>query len=170
MLRNLDPQYKYTVVPYSILAIVYNLVVNPMHSLVSSPVRCNRGACDSYLLTGGLVMTTPWPPTNLTQYPVVEVYNAPATQIDFERGLDQGDAFSNATDCSVFGAEGFLIGIKLCVAWSRVAPDSLIAGESFGSVSKTPKELWSATQTCRAPGLWFFEQPRFKSLNRIGLQ
>jgi hypothetical protein len=131
-LQNLDPQYKYQVVPYSIYAIVYNLVVNPMHSLVSSPVRCGAGtACDSYLLTGGLVMTTPWPPINYTENPLVEIYNASATQIDFERGLRPGDAFSDADDCSVYGAPDFLIGMQVCIAESRVAPGSIMAGESI---------------------------------------
>ena len=128
MLRNLDPGYKLQIVPYSILGIVYSLVVNPMHTLVSPPISCSGGDCDSYLLTGGLVMTTPWPPTNFTEHPVVEVYNATAIQIDFERGFRPGDSFLDAADCSVFGAEGFLIGIELCVAESQVARGSYIAG------------------------------------------
>lgn len=158
-LRDLAPDYKYQVVPYSNLAIVYNLVVNPMHSLVSPPINCKGNLCDSYLLTGGLVMTTPWPPTNYSEHPVVEVYKAPATQIDFERGLHQGDSFSNA-DCSVFGADGFLIGIQLCVAESHVASRSYMAGKCMDLACESRKSCRSIPIPGLSPGPSFFSTAR----------
>lgn len=127
-LQNLVPEYNFTVVPYTVFAIVYNLVVNPMHSLVSRPIRCQGIDCDSYLMTGGLLMTTPWPPINHVDLPTIQIYNVSGIQIEFERGLPSGDGFVDTKDCSVFGADGFLIGMELCVTKSKVNPGSMIAG------------------------------------------
>jgi hypothetical protein len=127
--QELNPGYQYTVVPYSLLAIVRNLVVNPMHSIVTQPIQCNTAVCDAYLLTGGLVMTTPWPPTTQAQSPMVIVDPAPATQIEFQRGIPRVDRFEEG-DCDIFGGEGVLIAMRLCVAKSRHHSGQLISGSS----------------------------------------
>ncbi len=127
-LQNLVPEYKFSVVPYTVFGVVYNLVVNPMHSLVSPPIQCQGINCDSYLMTGGLLMSTPWPPVTHMDLPSIELYNVPGIQIEFERGLPQEDNFVDSDDCSVFGADGFVIGIELCVAESKVNTGSMIAG------------------------------------------
>ncbi|KAI9766721.1 MAG: hypothetical protein M1840_006365 [Geoglossum simile] len=126
-LQNPNPEYRYRVMPYSIHAIVYNLVVNSLYSTVSPPINCEGRNCDSYLLTGGLIMATPLPPTIYPSYPLILIHDVPASQLEFRRGLSDEDTFSEG-DCTVYGSEGFLIGVRFCVANSRVAHGSLIAG------------------------------------------
>ena len=124
-----NPGYEYTVLPYSTIVTASGLVVNPMHSTAISPVTCDKGrTCHGYLISGGLIMTTPWPPTNWTSYPVVTIQKVPAIQIDFINGL-YNDSFVDSEDCTVFGADEFLIGMKFCLANSRSSPGSVIAGK-----------------------------------------
>ena len=123
-----DQGYRYVVLPYSTLITASNLVVNPMHSTAVDAVTCgDNRICNSYLLSGGLIMTTPWPPTNYTSYPVITIRDVPSIQIDFVRGVDN-DTFNYAEDCSVFGEAGFLIGMKFCLARSKSSVGSLFAG------------------------------------------
>lgn len=126
--KNNNDDYSLAVLPYSTINTASNLVVNPMHSTAISPVSCEQGRiCHSYLLSGGLIMTTPWPPTNYTAYPVISLQSIPATHIDFVRGI-HNDTFNDAEDCEVFGDAGFLIAMKFCLARSVSSPGSLIAG------------------------------------------
>jgi len=133
-LQSLTPEYNKTVVPYSIYSMVQGLVVNKMHSVASPSVNCGDRVCDSYLFTGGLIMTTPLPPTSFPEYPVIQVHDAPTTQLEFSRGLEGNDSFEDG-DCSVFGAEGYLIAIRLCVAHSRADAGAITAGMPFGRFS-----------------------------------
>jgi hypothetical protein len=127
--KNSNRAYSPAVLPYSTVNTASNLVVNPMHSTAISPIVCGEGrVCHSYLLSGGLIMTTPWPPTNYSSYPVITLRRIPAIQIDFVRGI-HNDTFDDAEDCEVFGDEGFLIAMKFCLARSLSAPGSLIAGK-----------------------------------------
>ncbi|RDW84017.1 uncharacterized protein DSM5745_04343 [Aspergillus mulundensis] len=71
----------YTVVPYSLQAIVYNLVTISMHSAAGTP-----------------------PPTNYSSAPVIQIDDAPSVHFDFAPGL-RGRSFA-AEDCTVFGALG----------------------------------------------------------------
>lgn len=120
--------YSYSVLPYSTLVTASNLIVNPMHSVALDPVNCETGMdCTGYLMSGGLMMTTPWPPTDHADYPVVVLENAPSVQIDFVKGI-HNDTFVDSDDCLVFGQDGFLIGFKFCLAKSQSAIGSLIAG------------------------------------------
>jgi hypothetical protein len=83
--------YPYAVVPYWMQAIVNNLVVKPLHSVASKPVpvaACaapDDSSCDSYLLPGGLISSSPWPPTDYPLAPVIRFFDAPSMQSDFRR-------------------------------------------------------------------------------------
>jgi hypothetical protein len=120
--------YNLSVLPYSTLVTASNLVVNPMHSTSIDPVSCEDGmACEGFLISGGLMMTTPWPPTDHADYPVVVIKDVPSVQIDFVRGI-HNDMFIDSEDCLVFGQAGFLIGFKFCLAKSQSTKGSLFAG------------------------------------------
>ena len=86
-------------------------------------------ACNSYLMTGGLALTTPWPPVSHVEDPVILVESVPGTQIDFRRGLQRGD-YIEEDDCDLFYQEPYLIAIRFCLTRSRVRPGSFIAGKS----------------------------------------
>lgn len=126
-LKALSPDYEYEVLPYSSYAIAYDLVTNPTYATESLPISCQDGECDSYLLSGGVLMTTPWIPTGYSMHPVVKIDSVPAVQLDFEKELDE-QAFSD-TDCITYGADGVLIAIRMCLQTHESRPGSLIAGE-----------------------------------------
>lgn len=120
-----------SILPYSIITTASNLVINAMHSVTSTPISCegqNR-RCNSYLLPGGLRMATPWPPTDNEDYPTITISNAPATQIDFLRNMEQEQMFDDTQDCLVFGSEKYRVGIQFCLSESRTRPDALLAGK-----------------------------------------
>jgi hypothetical protein len=101
-----------------------------MLSIAFDPVNCDRNTCNSFLLTGGLVVTTPWPPTNYTEHPIITIQRAPAVQIEFTDNISEGDEFTD-DDCSLFDGEGVLIAIKVCVARSQIAQGSFISRKPF---------------------------------------
>ncbi|KAF2122772.1 hypothetical protein BDV96DRAFT_639340 [Lophiotrema nucula] len=125
MLKGINPEYNYTIVPSEHLLNSYSLVGSSMHSMSVHPTSCQT--CDSYLLPGGIYMTTPWPPEGHEEYPLIDINDAPALRVDFERGMDAKDGFTDE-DCSTYGSPPFLIGIKLCVSKSNAFPGSLVAG------------------------------------------
>ncbi|KAL3477935.1 hypothetical protein BJX99DRAFT_256904 [Aspergillus californicus] len=129
-LQNREAGYPYTVVPYWMQAIVNNLVTSPMHAVASIPVpdaACAGHHCDSYLLPGGLINTSPWPPTDHPSAPVIEITNAPSIQLDFLREVNQQDSFSDE-DCSIYGSETSWVGMRFCVAKSQTLNGSFAAG------------------------------------------
>lgn len=133
--------YNFAVLPYSTVVTAANLVVNPMHATAIAPTTCKEGmVCSSYLLSGGLMMTTPWPPKDFPSSPVISVKDVPCTQIDYVRGIHD-DTFDDAKDCTTFGGQGFLIGIKFCLARSQAAVGSLFAGRLRGAVFQVGAEL-----------------------------
>lgn len=104
--RESNPGYEYVIVPYSVLVMASNLALNPMYSTPINPVTCrDYKACQSYLLSGGLSMTRPSPPTNYTSCPVITIRNVPSIQIDFMRGI-HNDTFNDTQDCAAFGEAG----------------------------------------------------------------
>lgn len=119
-----------SILPYSIITTASNMVVNTMHSIATVPISCRQEqkGCSSYLIPGGLVMSTPWPPTDHEDCPTITIYNAPATQIDFMRNMEQEQMFDDTQDCSVFGSSGFKIGVRFCLAESKNKSDALLAG------------------------------------------
>lgn len=132
MLQTNNAPYNYTVLPYQLITTSSNLISNTMHTIDTTPSVCKDGkTCHGYLLTGGLLLTDPWGSTDFLDYPAVTIYNAPAMQIDFMRGIEQGDEFDDPLDCTDYGAENFLIAVKFCLARSQVRPGSLNASKSI---------------------------------------
>lgn len=123
--KNITPEYPYQIVPFSAVSSIYSLIGNSIYTTNAPPLDCD--GCDSYLLTGGVIMTTPWIPAGFDAYPLVEIETLPAIQVQFRRAIDEKDRFQDA-DCDVFGRKGYLIGIKMCVAESKVLAGSLAAG------------------------------------------
>ena len=74
-------------------------------------------------------MATPWIPSGYDTYPLVNIENVPAVQVQFKRTMNETEHFLKE-DCDIFGRSGFLIGIKMCVAESQALPGSVIAGIS----------------------------------------
>jgi len=130
-LQSASPSHNATIIPYSAMIRASQLVTHPAHSMTIKPVDCDDPRlCDSYLLPGGLASSTPWPPTDHTDYPSITLHDAPAVQLDFKRVLDYEQRFSDAEDCSVFGADDSNVGIQFCLAESTQKSDSLLAGRS----------------------------------------
>lgn len=125
MLKNLSDGYRPQIVPFSVLSTVYSLVGNPMYGTNTAPLECD--GCDSYLLTGGVFLATPWMPTGYDAYPLVNIDRIQAIQLEFKGWMSEEDGFRNE-DCDIYGSKGFLIGIKMCIANSKTYPGSIIAG------------------------------------------
>jgi hypothetical protein len=128
-LQNLEPDYHRTIVPYNMLAMVYNLVGNSMQAIVAPPISeaCASASCESFLFTGGLILTTPWQPGGYPDYPLTKIENVPAVQIEYRN--DPSDSYIFADDdCNVYGADDFLIGIRFCVSKNPAASGSYLAG------------------------------------------
>jgi hypothetical protein len=115
-------------VSYWVLASAYGLVNNPEFSVIIDPLSCSwsNSNCESYLLPGGLQTIIPKPPES-DKDPVVAVHGAPSTQLDFLLEQDLSANFS-LSDCAVYGDEGYIVGIELCIAESESFPGSVIAG------------------------------------------
>ncbi|KAL4939924.1 hypothetical protein BDV06DRAFT_197802 [Aspergillus oleicola] len=129
LLQDREAGYPYAIVPYTVQAMVNNLVTTPMHTVAGKPVpvaACADNDCESYLLPGGLMTTTPWPPTNYSSAPVVQINNAPTVQLDFASGLS-GHSFSE-DDCTVYGNSTTYVGINVCLGASRTFNGSFAAG------------------------------------------
>ncbi|KAK0654852.1 hypothetical protein B0T16DRAFT_383864 [Cercophora newfieldiana] len=121
------PSYPYQILPFSIYAVVYNLMANPWYSTVMEPISCPdpAGRCESYLLSGGTLLMEPAIPSGYDSFPFVKVDNVPAVQLEFTPSSNH--SFSDS-DCQVFGQANTLIAIRLCVAPSPSLPGSLDAG------------------------------------------
>ncbi|KAL4904201.1 hypothetical protein BDW74DRAFT_179291 [Aspergillus multicolor] len=129
LLSGKDQGYQYTIVPYWMQAVVNNLVTTPMHSAAGQPVRvaaCAENECDSYLLPGGLIGATPWPPTNYSSAPVIQMTAAPTVQLNFSSGLNGHIFFED--DCRLFGANNTYVGIRFCLSTSQAFNGSFAAG------------------------------------------
>jgi hypothetical protein len=138
-LQSSQPGYVHTIVPFNLMAMSYNLVGNPMQATVAEPINKSCGStdspCDSYLFTGGLSMTTPWPPMGYSSYPLINIYNLPATQIEFTRGFKNNHSFSNS-ECAVYGSAGVLVGVRLCASENPQIYGSYLAGMKFPSLAR----------------------------------
>lgn len=144
-LQDTNDGYNYTVLPYTNVIASSNLVVNPMQSTTIEPVACGEErVCQGYLISGGLMMTTPWPPKDHLSSPFVTIQNAPALQIDFTRGI-HNDTFDDAKDCNTFGGNGYLIGMKFCLAKSQSTSGALFAGIFICTSGKNGNECWTST-------------------------
>lgn len=123
-LHALGPTYQYETLPYSYFAISYNLVVNPLVSMVMETRGCSNNLCASYILSGGLETANPWP-QGYNEHSMVIVKNVPSIQVDFT--VPTMDGFIDS-DCDIFGEDGIVVGIRLCLAQSSSDPGSIRAG------------------------------------------
>jgi hypothetical protein len=119
-------------VAWNILALVSNMVSNPEYSIPIAPESCSGDNCTSYLITGGLSSTTPWPPTGYDDSPVVQIWNALAVQVDYSKNLGSQDSFTQ-DDCVLIGDPGSLIGMAFCLTQSKTYPGSYASGKSSTS-------------------------------------
>jgi hypothetical protein len=127
-IKAVEPSYKYQVVPSTVLATSYSMVWNSLHVISGAPIGC--ASCDAYLLSGGVTLTTPWIPQGFDSYPLVNVDNAPASQVQFERGMAKTDGFSDE-NCSLYGGTGNIkLGMKVCINKSKASEGSYVAGMS----------------------------------------
>ncbi|KAK3315493.1 hypothetical protein B0H66DRAFT_642710 [Apodospora peruviana] len=140
-LKSLSPGYTHQVLPYSSYAAVHDLIANPALVSDSSPVQCpESSACDSYFLSGGIAMTTPWMPSMpFASQRLARVTDVQGIQFDFEAGSGDGYNFSSA-DCETYGAEGVLIAIKVCLYICQ-------SGTTNGSCLSSPPPRITATMT-----------------------
>lgn len=129
-LKTLVPGDPYTLLPFQYFAAMYILVINPLISTTSSPVKCPGNSCVSYLLSGGLSQSEPWDSstfTDLQDYQMARVDNTPSVQIDFSSPVS--DVFTNA-DCDQFGSLDSPIAMRFCVVNDKTVPNALRAGPS----------------------------------------
>ena len=127
-LKELSPGYPYQVLPYTSYAMVFNLVVNPTQASASPPIQCpTNSTCDSYFLSGGMAMTTPWIPDVSAPSPMAMLPDVQGIQLDFQAGSGTDDLFSKS-DCETYGADGVLIGIKMCVKPHESDPNLIVTG------------------------------------------
>ena len=113
-------------VPYGLLALVNDLVTNPTISISVNSIGCTDPSCVAYLLAGGLITTTPWPPTTDAESPIVEIWNAPAIQVEFEDRISSSDQFLQS-DCDIIGDPTKIVAVQICTAESKSSPGSIIS-------------------------------------------
>ncbi|KAK8008211.1 hypothetical protein PG991_010762 [Apiospora marii] len=126
-INSLDPNYQYGVLPYNDFTVAYNLVTNPTYATSSHPIQCENTLytdCFSYLLSGGIVMTTPWPPRSDLDYPLIRLENVPSIQIEFQKPHD--NEFAD-TECDLFRGPGGQT-VAFCVARVQVGIGTWKAG------------------------------------------
>jgi hypothetical protein len=114
------------------MAMSYTLVGNSKQASIAGAIdkscESTDSPCDSYLFTGGLSMTTPWAPTDYSPYPLINIYNLPATQIEFKRVVSNSHVFSDS-ECAVYGSDGTLVGVRFCISEDPQIYGSYLAGE-----------------------------------------
>jgi hypothetical protein len=118
------------VLPYSSLARAYNLVSNPIHTVSMPPIDCTGEGCYSFLMTGGLDLTTPLPHMESPSSPLVEIPEVMGRQIEYQMGLADGDVLGES-DCTMYSDDITIIAIRFCLAESRVNDGAFIAGMYF---------------------------------------
>jgi hypothetical protein len=134
-LQSYQPGYPLEIMSYSTQALVYNLVVNSMHSIAQPPIACGGSDCGSYLLTGGLLLTTPWPSIGYSSSPVIKINNVIGRQIEFKRNPG-GVEDLQYQDCTAYGDNGTsIIAIKFCIAQNRPSDGASVAGKSATQVA-----------------------------------
>ncbi|KAK3315604.1 hypothetical protein B0H66DRAFT_347508 [Apodospora peruviana] len=114
-LSDLEPGYPYKLLPYSSYAVVYNLVANPIYSTVEQPIDCTGSGCASYLMSGGILMTTPWQPEGYPEHQSFRTHQTPTVQMEFQTGPGN-DTYAEEY-CEIYGADsGTLIAMRFCMA------------------------------------------------------
>ncbi|KAI1846979.1 hypothetical protein JX266_006854 [Neoarthrinium moseri] len=125
-LQGTQEGYPYEVLPYGYYAPVYNLVINPMFSSLTDPIRCSGNNCYSYLLSGGLEMVTPWISLEDSSFPLIQIHDVPSIQLEYT-SLSDYHRFSS-TDCSILGSPASSIAARLCLSMDKSNAGTLNAG------------------------------------------
>ncbi|KAF3021005.1 hypothetical protein E8E14_010619 [Neopestalotiopsis sp. 37M] len=126
-LQHTQEGYPYQVLPYGYYAPVYNLVINPMFSGLVDPVQCSGlSECDSYLMSGGLEMVTPWIESSDAGFPLVRIVDVPSVQLEFQ-ALPRQYQFSTS-DCDILGTSTSSIAARLCLSEDEDHAGTLNAG------------------------------------------
>jgi hypothetical protein len=112
--------------PAGVISGDLELLADTEVTIRAEPVTCDAAdpSCSSYLLPGGLNSITPWPPFIDEEYPVIEIFEAPALHVDIVGNVTE--SFSSS-DCSVFGTAAVVLSVEVCVAQSVVSHGSIIA-------------------------------------------
>jgi hypothetical protein len=106
--------YDYRVLPYTYSSVVSNLVTNPIYSSVAAPIACSGPECTSYILSGGIFMTSAWQPSGFRDHPLLKVTRVPAIQLEFNNH-PTGDNYTDV-ECDLFGDDSARIGVRLCLS------------------------------------------------------
>jgi hypothetical protein len=103
-----------------------------MHPVAQPPITCSSNSeCGSYLLTGGLLLTTPWPSVEYSSSPVIKIDNVIGQQIEFKRS-PEGSKDLQYQNCRAYGDNGTtIIAIKVCIAQTGQSDGVSVAGESI---------------------------------------
>jgi hypothetical protein len=113
-------------IPYLLMVGINDFTSNPTWTIPTTPIGCSGDNCTAYLLPGGLESTTPWPPTDFPDSPIVEILDAPAVQLEFIKGVDPSDQFLSS-DCDVIGDTDYLVALEICLTKSQKYPNSFIS-------------------------------------------
>ncbi|KAK0622479.1 hypothetical protein B0T14DRAFT_494129 [Immersiella caudata] len=138
------PDHPFSILPYTYYGIVYNLISNPLFTTAVDPLHCSKSInnmdCQSYLLSGGLSMVTPFNPgSHRDTHPLVRIHSIPAIHIDFNS--PRHPFTPPESDCTTIGSNTTFIAIKLCISPVPTSPSSLTA-------TLIPCEGLSPTNSC----------------------
>jgi hypothetical protein len=113
---------------YWILSSSSTFLQNQQFSIGIDPINCsqNQENCTSYILPGGIQTMSPNPVGNSSD-PITLVHNSPASQIEFQKGMDVQDIFQQ-NDCIAVGDEQYVVGVQLCLSLSTISNESVVAG------------------------------------------
>jgi hypothetical protein len=115
-------------ISYWILTSSGTFLHNPQFSVEIDPINCSRNQddCDSYILPGGVQTMSPNPVYD-DSVPIALVHNSPASQIEFQKGINVHDTFQQH-DCVAIGDDRYVVGVQLCLSPSTVSNGSIVAG------------------------------------------
>jgi hypothetical protein len=113
-------------IPNVLMVGISDFTSNPTWTIPTTPIGCSGDNCTAYLLPGGLESTTPWPPTDFPDSPIVEIVDAPAVQLEFIQGVDPSEQFLQS-DCDVIGDMDYLVAVEICLKKGQKYPNSFIS-------------------------------------------
>lgn len=115
-IQDAQPGHPLKILDYSAQAVVYNLLSNPIHATVQTPIGCMNPVCDAFLLNSALYLSTPWAPIDHPSSPVVKLEKIVSRQFEFEANPEIVSSFETK-DCKTYDDNGAtLIAIKMCLA------------------------------------------------------
>jgi hypothetical protein len=123
-----QPGYPLKILDYSAQALVYNLLSNPVHAIAQQTINCRSAECTAYLLNSGLYLSTPWPPIDHAESPVIKIRKVLSRHLEYDKKPQTADGFE-ASDCKLYSDNGTtLIAIKLCLTLDASSNNEVNAG------------------------------------------